>query len=144
MRKFFKSSEFGFGSKKILFFVVFGWYFTPWIQIHGSAYFCGSGSRNLADPTDLDSKHCHLECNYSPLIWICSPPFWNNHWHFVNIVHYFVTTVQYFMISVHYLVITVHHFAITVRDFVIAFHHFEVAVKHFVNTPNFFCVITVH
>ena len=26
------------------FFAVFGWYFTPWIRIRGSAYFCGSGS----------------------------------------------------------------------------------------------------
>ena len=35
---FFLSSDLGF-------FAVFGWYFTPWIWIRGSAYFCGSGSR---------------------------------------------------------------------------------------------------
>ena len=32
------------GAKKC-FFAVFGWYFNPRIRIHGSAYFCGSGSR---------------------------------------------------------------------------------------------------
>ena len=37
--------------KKI--FAVFVWYFTPWIQIRGSAYFCGSGSRKPKSCTDL-------------------------------------------------------------------------------------------
>ena len=41
---FFKSSDLVFWSKKD-FFAVFGWYFTPWIRITGSAYFCRSGSR---------------------------------------------------------------------------------------------------
>ena len=35
---FFKNSDFDFKSKKV-FFAVFGWYFTPWNRIRGSAYF---------------------------------------------------------------------------------------------------------
>ena len=39
----FKSSDLSSGFKK--FFEVFGWQFTPWIRIRGSAYFSGSGSK---------------------------------------------------------------------------------------------------
>jgi len=51
----------GFESKNLLF-AVFGGYFSPWIQIRGSAIFPDPGSQNLKDPTDPDSdpdpKHC--------------------------------------------------------------------------------------
>jgi len=40
---FLKIQIWGLGVKKF-FFAVFGWYFTPWIRIRGSAYYCGSRS----------------------------------------------------------------------------------------------------
>ena len=43
---FFNSSDLGFGSLNKIFFADLGWYFTLWIQIHGSTYFYGSGSRS--------------------------------------------------------------------------------------------------
>ena len=51
---FWKVQIWGFGEKKR--------FFSFWIRIRGSAYFCGSGSRkqNLADPTDPDPKHWTL------------------------------------------------------------------------------------
>ena len=55
----FHSADSDFERKKILFFAVFGWYFTPWIRIRGSAYFADSDldpeSQNPVDPTDSDS-----------------------------------------------------------------------------------------
>ena len=41
---FFKKSDLSLRVKKF-FFVVIGWYFSTWIRIRGSAYFCGSGFR---------------------------------------------------------------------------------------------------
>ena len=40
---------------KKFFFAVFGWYFTPWIRIRGSAY-CGSRKPNFSEPTEPDPK----------------------------------------------------------------------------------------
>ena len=56
---FFSRSGLGFRSKKS-FFVVFGWYFTPCIQIRGSTYFF----KNLnytPPPHTTTTTHLHLQ-----------------------------------------------------------------------------------
>ena len=67
---FFNSSDLNFGIKK--FFLQFLiWYFSPWIQIRGSVYFCGS---NVADPTNpnpiQDLKHCILVIKVTVVYWV--------------------------------------------------------------------------